>query len=241
MQLPPVCEMPDDNMQEGRDPNVCLWAQSALFVEDVFSQPILQIAQTYLKHLPARFESLKRFDLTHTYRFGEALAHVLAETVYSGSFYGNPAHNTDICFLHAGASSQKVKKRTSPAESRAIASYIQSHSDEQIGVITPYKNQRDEIRNLLPRSAGWEDNVLTVHGSQGREWDTVLFSVVDTLDKWFTDSNRLESNGKRVINTAVSRVKRRLILVCDTAYWEVQNAQLIGRLLAVAQRYEGLL
>ena len=241
MQLPPVCEMPDEDMQEGREPNVCLWAQSALFAEDIFTQSILQIANIYLMHRPARFEKLKRFDLTHTYRFGEALAKVLAKTVYSSSFYGNPAHKTDIFVLHAAASQEKVKKRTSPTECRAISSYIQSHPDEQVGVITPYKNQRDAIRNLLPRSSGWEDKVLTVHGSQGREWDTVLFSVVDTLDKWFTDSDRLESNGKRVINTAVSRAKRRLILVCDAEYWGMQHTQLIGQLLRVAERYDGLL
>ena len=82
--------------------------------------------------------------------------------------------------------------------------------------------------------AGREENILTVHGSQGREWDTVLLSVVDTQDKWFTDSNRLESNGKKLINTAVSRAKRKLILVCDAAYWEKQSSQLIGHLLSIA-------
>lgn len=163
-----------------------MWAQSALFAEDIFTQSILQITNTYLMHLPARFEKLKRFDLTHTYRFGEALAKVLARTVYSSSFYGNPAHKTDIFVLHAAASREKVKKRTSPAECRAIASYIQSHPDEQVGVITPYKNQRDAIRNLLPRSSGWEDKVLTIHGSQGREWDLLRLRLCIILRQWFS-------------------------------------------------------
>ena len=45
MQLPLVCEMPDENVQEGREPDVCLWAQSALFAEGVFTQSILQNEQ----------------------------------------------------------------------------------------------------------------------------------------------------------------------------------------------------
>ena len=178
-----------------------------------------------------------RFDLTHTYRFGENLANVLAQFIYSSSFHGNPQHSTEIYFLHATKQKQSEKKRTNPAECKAIISYIRMHPDEQIGIITPYKNQRDAILKALPRTIGRDDNVLTVHGSQGREWDTVLLSVVDTKDKWFTDSERLETNGRKLINTAVSRAKKKLILVCDTVYWKDQSSQLISHLLDVATCY----
>ena len=76
---------------------------------------------------------------------------------------------------------------------------------------------------------------MTVHGSQGREWDTVIFSVVDTTDMWFTNSLHPKSDGKKVINTAVSRAKKKLIIVCDAEYWKPMEKQLIGKLLSVAE------
>ncbi len=237
MQLPPVCEMTDEMIHENREPTGCLWAQSALYAENIFLQPIEQLAREYRLHVAAQFNVLKRFDLTHTYRFGEDLARVLANSVYTRDFVGNPEHSTDIYFAHAEKTSQAGKRRTNQAECDFIASYVHSHPDEQIGIITPYKNQRDAIRKTLSHINGEDDFVLTVHGSQGREWDTVLFSVVDTSDKWFTDSNRLESNGKRVVNTAVSRAKHRLILVCDANYWKFERSQLIGKLLEAATEY----
>ena len=234
MQLPPVCEMPDDDISVPEAADVCLWAQSALYAEDIFSLPPAQIAENYIHNQPAQFERMARFDLTHTYRFGEELAQVLAQSVYSKDFHGSMQHSTEIYFINTPKSPKKEKKRTSQSECAAITAYVRIHADEQIGIITPYKNQKEAIFNAVPDMEGREDNVLTVHGSQGREWDTVLLSVVDTKDKWFTNSNCLESNGKKLINTAVSRAKRKLILVCDAEYWKTQSSQLIGRLLDVA-------
>ena len=79
------------------------------------------------------------------------------------------------------------------------------------------------------------ETVLTVHGAQGREWDTVLFSVVDTDGKWFTTALIPKSNGTQIINTAVSRAKKKLILVCDCEYWSRQSNELISKLLQIAR------
>ena len=51
------------------------------------------------------------------------------------------------------------------------------------------------------------------------------------------DSLNPESNGKKVINTAVSRARKNLFIVCDYNYWIRQESQLIGKLLKVAERY----
>ena len=79
------------------------------------------------------------------------------------------------------------------------------------------------------------DSIVTVHGSQGREWDTVLFSVVDTTDKFFVDSLNQISDGKKLVNTAVSRARKRIVIVCDYAYWITQKNQLICRILEKAK------
>ncbi|HEY6915337.1 MAG TPA: AAA domain-containing protein, partial [Paludibacter sp.] len=97
-------------------------------------------------------------------------------------------------------------------------------------ILTPYKKQIRLLNNYLPQERN-ELKILTVHGSQGREWETVIFSVVDTSDKWFVDSKIIKSKGLNLVNTAVSRAKKQLIIVCDKDYWMNQNGQLITDLL----------
>jgi ATP-dependent exoDNAse (exonuclease V) alpha subunit len=64
---------------------------------------------------------------------------------------------------------------------------------------------------------------MTVHRSQGREWDTVFFSASDT--------GRLAGNGpfladtschkgKLVVNTAISRSKKYLRFFFDRQFWK---------------------
>ena len=63
----------------------------------------------------------------------------------------------------------------------------------------------------------------------------VLFSVVDTTGKFFTTTLNPQNCGTQIINTAVSRAKNRLILVCDCNDWGDQPKKLIAQLLQVAQ------
>ena len=234
MQLPPVCEVGDDKLATERLRPVILWAQSTIFAEEALTQPPEAVFTGYLLHRAVDYRNMRKFDLLHTYRFGPDLAAVLAESVYARDFQGSDKHDTEIMYINA----TKIKnssKRTSLTECRMILSYVQTHPNEEIGIITPYTNQKKEIKKILRDSHYPVDDVLTVHGSQGREWDTVLFSVTDTWDKWFTDSQNRKSQGIFVVNTAVSRAKKKLIIVCDYEYWIRQKSQLIGKLLSVAE------
>ena len=230
MQLPPVCEMNDQSI--AANPAVSVWAQSALFVEDALSGR--DIAFDYLNHRPASFRQMKKYDLVHTYRFGESLAAVLAKNVYSAQFHGNPESDTEIFCIHA-SKQYGEKNRTNLGEQIAIQRYLETHANENIGVITPYRNQREILTKTVKKIGLSPETVLTVHGAQGREWDTVLFSVVDTDGKWFTTTLIPKSNGTQIINTAVSRAKKKLILVCDCEYWSRQSNELIGKLLQIAR------
>ena len=60
---------------------------------------------------------------------------------------------------------------------------------------------------------------------------TVILSVVDTADKWFVDSTIAISKGLNLVNTAVSRAKKQLIIVCDKDYWINQKGQLLTDLI----------
>lgn len=73
-----------------------------------------------------------------------------------------------------------------------------------------------------------------MHSTQGQEWDTVILSVVDNRAMFLTDSNNRQTHGIEVINTAVSRAMRRLIIVCDESFWRCQEGQLLQELIAIA-------
>ncbi len=135
------------------------------------------------------------------------------------------------------------KGRENIAEVECIARYLQAYSELRDGaegawiILTPYKNQVALLGRKLP-DARRQDRIMTVHASQGREWDTVFLSVVDGHFNlpWFTDSTKRESGGLYVMNTAVSRARHHLTLVCNKAFWEGRPdapRQLIARLLAV--------
>ncbi|XP_037073753.1 DNA-binding protein SMUBP-2-like [Pollicipes pollicipes] len=82
----------------------------------------------------------------------------------------------------------------------------------QLGVISPYKRQLDLVRARL-RQLRLDVAVGTVDGFQGREKEAVLLSLVR--------SNQRGQVGflaeRRRINVAVTRARRQLFVVCDTA------------------------
>lgn len=73
--------------------------------------------------------------------------------------------------------------------------------ESEIGIIAPYKNQVKVMDEQLEI-----DNIATVHKFQGREKDIIIISTVDDVISDFTDDPYL-------LNVAVSRAKKRLVLV----------------------------
>lgn len=236
MQLPPVCEADDREIRKENLFLLALWAQSALFTETVFSEEPEDLCMDYLNKTPIPFVAMKKFNLVNSYRFGEALARVLAADVYDRSFRGNDGQDTRIYYLDA-PKRPELKKRVSQSECEVIEKLLRNYGGlrETSGIIAPYRNQVEALKQMAKRTRFPLDSVVTVHQSQGREWDNVLLSVTDTTDMFFTNSLSPVSDGKKVINTAVSRAKKNLILVCDYQYWIRQRSQLIGKLLAVAE------
>lgn len=79
--------------------------------------------------------------------------------------------------------------------------------DSEIGVIAPYNRQVERLRSELGRP---EIDVATVHKFQGREKDVMILSTVDDRVTPFSDDGNL-------LNVAVSRAKKQLIVVASDA------------------------
>lgn len=227
-QLPPVCEMSEHALHRGFCPEF-LWAQSTIHLDPVFQKTALELYEEYHNADPPSFCNLQLNILSITHRFGPGLSHVLSDFIYERPLVSARDAETDIRYIHAPSSSRDAK-RTSRTECRAIHALADELSLRGIdfAILAPYKKQIALLAKEMPSlvSAG---RIMTVHASQGREFHTVILSVVDTTDKFFVESRN--PIGRSVLNTAISRVKSNLILVLDAEYWCTQKQELIGHLL----------
>lgn len=234
-QLPPVCEMSEAMLRKGPNSSVFVWAQSAIYLESVFCLPFQQLHAQFQSTSPPIFQKMPCYMLSATYRFGPVLADILAQFVYTRSFKSIEDRVFSIKYISARRS-QNDAPRGSLAECQAVSSLVNDLSAKNADyvVLTPYRSQLGLLSKRL-RKASSDGRIMTIHASQGREFDTVVLSVVDTTNKYYTNSS--VPIGKMVLNTAISRAKKELILVLDSDYWAVQENQLIGHLLRIASPY----
>lgn len=246
MQLPPVCELKREDLLEWIDDGGdkrCnfLWDMSALYMDHYFDGSMDALARMYRHFEEPDFPFTAHTMLKRTYRFGSNMAEVLAGHVY-GTGMDSASESLDIVIIDARTEefpkdSKGNSLRINKPEAQAVCDYIRANrlaNDDDYVVLAAYRDQVSEIKRI-GRTIG--DHVLTIHKSQGREWDTVIVSVCDgrankkaEKDLRFSSSRRTDEGniGLKVINTALSRAKRRLVLVCDTEFWRAQEGELIG-------------
>ena len=246
LQLPPVCEMNDMEMQDEKQRDAFVWSKSAIHLSRLFDQSKQDAYNSYVNNEESLNGKMKRVDLRHTHRFGKNLAAVLNEYVYKNGFGSNSLRGeTEIYFVHVETNVPQPRglydkpTRESEAEAFAIKQFLETTGISDYSILTPYINQVKLLGKLMPRDRN-EGRILTVHGAQGKEWENILLSVVDTDKKWFTDSRYAKSRGLFLLNTAVSRAKKRLIIFGNYHYWKKQHGQLIKGLLDVAEEWKML-
>jgi len=97
-------------------------------------------------------------------------------------------------------------------------------SPKDIGIISPYKIQKEEINKQLDSN---NIEVATVHKYQGREKDTIILTTVANEINDFVDKANL-------INVAVSRAENKLILIVSDSNIASENSN-IGDLIKYIQ------
>lgn len=221
-QLQPVCEISESEKQ--KDGELKIWGYSGIYLEHMFTERLFEDKLD--------FQYTKAVILKHTHRYGNNLASILNACIYKNGLKGGN-QESGLFFLDVGGvESQNIKhnqeKNIAPNEVVGVKQIYNSRYDW--AVITPFVNQRKIlIRNGLPY-----DRVFTIHGSQGQEFDGVIFSPV-TLSFYLTDSYNIQA--LYALNVAISRMKKKLVIVCDYAYWIAQEGQLIQKLLLGSKPY----
>ena len=110
------------------------------------------------------------------------------------------------------------------AEASAVTSWVQAHPDltGTLGIVTPFAAQVSLIRHQLQKALGAEGfaaariTIGTAHAFQGGECDVVLFSLVLATDAPTGTAHWVEGQ-RNLINVAVSRAKRALVVFGDHA------------------------
>lgn len=81
-----------------------------------------------------------------------------------------------------------------------------------VGVITPYRKQRSYLLELLRRTS-LEGNAFTIDSIQGCEFDVVILSLVRSFNPKKGDRKVGFLDDMRRLNVALSRAKKRLIII----------------------------
>lgn len=241
-QLPPVCEMNENELAHPLNRNVILWSVPSLYCGSVFLQTRDNLLNNLTNANPI-MHVLKKVELKITHRFGSNLAEILDRLIYNFGFR-SAFTNGDNCvelFIIDAPFRLGGQGRKNLSEATAIKRFLESVPISDFTILTPYRDQVALIKTL-DSSLRREDRVLTVHKSQGREWDTVIMSIVDgrASDPWLTNTLHPVSKGAQVMNTAISRVKKKLFIVCDRTYWLNRNdreRQLVSNLITMGEPY----
>lgn len=129
--------------------------------------------------------------------------------------------DSNFCMLDIRGKKTKRNENISEVEVcvKVIEKLLEIYGDEykkKIGIITPYRNQADLLKQRLP-----DIDSGTVHVFQGQEKEVILMSlVVDNSQK--NSGTFFVGNKPNFLNVAFTRAKKQLILVgnyeaCDTA------------------------
>lgn len=108
------------------------------------------------------------------------------------------------------------QKNTAPLEAEEVVRQAMElrRSQKEVGIITPFVNQKNLINSLLREYEAEDITCGTVHAFQGDEKDVILFSPAITADTYGKTYDWLKTN-KELLNVATSRAKEQLIMACD--------------------------
>ena len=226
-QLFPVCEMPKTALMQQENENAFVWNLSALFLESFLNgEKPKNLAQAYEQsgEIP-QYRQMRCVNLSRTHRYGDNLAQILDRYVYRIGLRGKD-EPMEIFAIDSGAK-QEVETQISQSEVGVCEILSLKLRASEYAIITPFVKQRQKLGLKIPRN-----RIFTIHGSQGQEFDNVIFSPV-SLHYHLTNSH--QTHALYALNVAISRVKKRLFIVCDYAFWSRQKEQLLSAILQQSQ------
>ena len=106
------------------------------------------------------------------------------------------------------------EKNTSYDEAESVVKYVRDNRDKNIGIITPFVNQKKVIDEMLKENGITDVSCGTVHAFQGDQKDIILFSTAIT-GKTTKGTYDWLKNNKELINVATSRAGEKLVVLSN--------------------------
>ncbi|PSK99016.1 phospholipase D-like protein [Murinocardiopsis flavida] len=190
--------------------------------------------------------------LTEQHRFGPELTRLVNAASYGGLLTSAAgAAATDICFVDVdglGDSLAGVHPSPDGAKgkwwsvggviSRAIAEQqLATKEARSVGIVAPYKVQAGLTKAIIDDAGGNPlIDIGTSHRFQGREFDTVVFDMVEDGNGWVAagefGSNGFKLAGLKLSNVAMTRARRRLYLIGNGAAVERARSGVLSHIRA---------
>jgi hypothetical protein len=220
LQLGPVLK---DEVRDHPDPHVQRWVTPTCFDRCGIGTPAEAKAHAACVVLDTQ------------YRFGPDVMELANLTMYDGTLRADRERERsdlehEVVLIDTDGLGEIARARSGPdGRSRwwpagaLLAPILADHHarrGERVGLISPYRPQADAMLEALHDTEGEGARLTTdagtAHGFQGREFDVVVFDLVEDGEwpGWLAD-RRAEraASGARVLNVSVTRCKHRLYLV----------------------------
>ena len=192
------------------DPNINLELKAKYNVNDSYDYIKNSIYKAFLAN-----DSVSQETLLHNhYRCAKEIIEFNNKKYYNNQLNvkSRVMHDKPLMFCEV-AENYSSDKNTAPEEVETIIKYVKNNPGKKIGIITPFKNQKDLIEHRLKEEhLEQEINCGTVHAFQGDEKDEILFSLALT-DHTHEKTYDWLKNNRELINVAVSRAREKLILI----------------------------
>lgn len=143
------------------------------------------------------------------------------------SFSFIPVTPKDGAYVRLTEGKSRINVKSAEIVSELAESLIQYNSGMEIGIISPYNGQINEIKRKLNNSMLTSHElervkIGTIHSFQGSGFDVIIWDIVDNRDKKVGLLYK-GVNGERLVNVALSRAKHKLIIIGDPNVFSIND------------------
>ncbi|MFT4106350.1 MAG: AAA domain-containing protein [Lacrimispora sp.] len=231
LQLPPIASSTDKRVKEWQKKNIFHLtetetvekARSSSFVKPLSIQYRMNPAIAALPNALFYGGILENGSNTHEYIYEDSISGtnplVMIDTAAAKSWTGKgPGGKSRYNAYHAQLSVKLALE------------YVKSDPEVTVGIVVPYRPQKDLTGRMLDESLKDDMQkrsrieVNTVHSFQGGEKHIIICDTVEGENVffkwWFFDEVTNEESAHLMLNVAITRAKKKFILVADTAIVE---------------------
>ena len=232
---------------------VCSIAKRAVFFGDPKQLPPITLLEEGDEHhqlmsssifdwcgVSAGSSALPNIMLKRQYRMGRKICRLVGELFYGGALISESNHEGEVVFLNtddlkACDNNTLSKSRINILHAYTVNSLVKEYikngvQENEVAVITPYRDQAMLIRHILDSNNLRSVIVGTVHTIQGGEKKVIILDTV-VCRKSVLEKSPLFKISERLFSTAMSRAKERLVIIASRSLFSKSSNPILQKIL----------